>query len=101
LLLLQSLPGVVMGLMLVGVGTFFAQAAATAFVGRIAAADRGSASGIYLACYFAGGLTGTALLGQLFDEFGWLACVVGIALSLLVAGLLTVRAGSKRRRCGQ
>ena len=38
--------------MLVGVGTFFAQAAATGFVGRAATADRASASGIYLACYF-------------------------------------------------
>jgi hypothetical protein len=38
--------------MLVGVGTFFAQAAATGFVGHVATTDRGSASGIYLACYF-------------------------------------------------
>jgi YNFM family putative membrane transporter len=77
--------------MLVAVGTFFAQAAATGFVGRAATADRGSASGIYLACYFAGGLVGSALLGLLFDEFGWTACVLGIAIALLVAGILTFR----------
>ena len=41
-------------------GRSFAQATATGFVSRAATADRGSASGIYLACYFAGGLVGTA-----------------------------------------
>jgi len=34
--------------------TFFAQAAATGYVSRTATADRGSASGIYLSCYFFG-----------------------------------------------
>ena len=79
------------GMVLVGVGTFFAQAAATGFVSRAATADRGSASGIYLACYFFGGMVGTAVLGQVFDRFGWPACVGGIALSLAVAALLTLR----------
>jgi predicted MFS family arabinose efflux permease len=74
--------------MLVGVGTFFAQAAATGFVGRAATADRGSASGIYLGCYFLGGLVGTAILGQIFDQLGWLSCVAGIALALIAAALL-------------
>jgi YNFM family putative membrane transporter len=91
ILLVPSLPAVIIGLMLVGVGTFFAQAAATGFVGRAATADRGSASGIYLACYFFGGLVGTAVLGQLFDRFGWTACVYGIAIALVVAALLAYR----------
>jgi MFS transporter, YNFM family, putative membrane transport protein len=91
LLLLPSLAAVILGLMLVGIGTFFAQAAATGFVGRAATADRGSASGIYLACYFSGGLVGSAILGQLFDRSGWSACVVGIAVSLVVAGFLAFR----------
>jgi predicted MFS family arabinose efflux permease len=91
LLLVPSLSAVIVGLMLVGVGTFFAQAAATGFVGRAATADRGSASGIYLACYFFGGLVGTAILGQLFDRFGWAACVAGIGISLIAAALLARR----------
>ena len=64
LLLTPSLPAVLLGLALVGVGTFFAQATATGFIGRAATADRGSASGIYLACYFLGGLVGTAVWGR-------------------------------------
>jgi len=88
LLLTPSLPVVLAGLTLVGVGTFFAQAAATGFIGRAATTDRGSASGLYLASYFFGGLVGTALLGQLFDRLGWAACVAGVGLALAVAAWL-------------
>jgi len=91
LLLLPNLAAVLLGMVLVGVGTFFAQATATGFVSRAATADRGAASGIYLACYFAGGLVGTAILGQIFDRLGWQACVVGIAFALGVAAALTQR----------
>jgi YNFM family putative membrane transporter len=91
LLLVPSLAALVTGLTLIGAGTFFAQATATGFVGRAATTDRGSASGIYLACYFFGGLVGSAALGQIFDRFGWPACVGGIALSLILAALLAFR----------
>jgi predicted MFS family arabinose efflux permease len=90
LLVLPNLPAVLAGMVLVGVGTFFAQACATGFVGRAAMSDRGSASGLYLASYFFGGLIGSAVLGAIFDMFGWTACVAGIAVSLLVAALLAV-----------
>jgi predicted MFS family arabinose efflux permease len=76
---------------LVAIGTFFAQATATGFVGRAAATDRGSASGIYLACYFFGGMVGTAVLGQLFDRIGWAACVAGIGAALALAALFAFR----------
>jgi YNFM family putative membrane transporter len=88
LLLLPHLVAVLAGLMLVGVGTFFAQATATGFVGRAATTNRGSASGIYLACYFFGGIVGSIVLGQLFDHFGWAACVAGIAAALALAASL-------------
>jgi YNFM family putative membrane transporter len=91
LLLAPNLSAVILGLMLVGVGTFFAQAATTSFVSRAATVDRGSAGGIYLACYFSGGLVGSAVLGQLFDGFGWAACIVGIGLSLAVASVAAIR----------
>ena len=91
LLLWPSLPAVLAGLVLVGVGTFLAQATTTGFVGLAATADHGSASGIYLASYFLGGLVGSAVLGQVYDRFGWPVCVGGIALALLVAALLAIR----------
>ncbi|MDA9434091.1 MFS transporter [Bradyrhizobium sp. CCBAU 51627] len=88
LMLAPHLGEVLAGMVLVGVGTFFAQAAATGFVGQAAADNRGVASGTYLACYFCGGLVGTAVLGRLFDGFGWHACVAGIGLALAAAALL-------------
>jgi predicted MFS family arabinose efflux permease len=91
LLLTTSLPAVLIGLALVGVGTFFAQAAATGFVGRAATGDRGAAGGLYLASYFLGGLAGSFVLGQLFDRLGWPACVAGIGLALGMAALLAFR----------
>ncbi len=91
LLLVPSLAGVLAGLVLMGVGTFFAQAAATGFVSRAATGDRGSASGIYLASYFLGGLVGSAVLGQVFDRLGWTACVIGLGISLGLAALLAFR----------
>jgi YNFM family putative membrane transporter len=43
------------------------------------------ASGLYLASYSAGGLSGSAALGQIFVRFGWPACAAGIGLGLLQA----------------
>lgn len=91
LLLGSSFAGLLLGLALIGVGTFFAQATATGFLGRAATSDRGAASGLYLAGYFLGGLAGSAVLGQVFDRLGWTACVIGIGLSLLLGALLAVR----------
>jgi predicted MFS family arabinose efflux permease len=88
-LLVPVLHSILAGLVLVGAGTFFAQACATGFIGRAATADRGSAGGIYLACYFLGGLAGTAVLGLAYDWLGWTACVVGIGLALAMAMILT------------
>jgi predicted MFS family arabinose efflux permease len=90
LLLTPDIVGVLAGMVLVGAGTFFAQAVATGFVGQAASENRGVASGTYLACYFCGGLVGTAVLGRLFDMFGWAACVAGIGLSLAAAARLTL-----------
>lgn len=91
MLLSGSLPVLLIGLALVAIGTFAAQAAATGFVGRAAKTDRSTASGLYLASYFLGGLVGTAVLGQVFDRFGWPACVAGIALALALVALLAIR----------
>jgi MFS family permease len=64
LLLQFDIATVLAGLALVAVGTFLAQATATGFVGKATASDRGAAAGIYLACYFFGGLIGSAVLGS-------------------------------------
>jgi predicted MFS family arabinose efflux permease len=88
MLLSPSLPIVLAGLAVVGVGTFFAQATATAFVGRAAKYERAAASGMYLASYYLGGLAGSALLGAIFENAGWPATVGAVAASLVLAAVL-------------
>ncbi|TDH59753.1 MFS transporter [Dankookia rubra] len=91
LLLLPRLIAVASGMVLVAAGTFLAQAIATGLVGRIVTHDRAAASGMYLAAYFAGGLVGSAMLGQAFQHFGWLGCVAGIGAALGGAVILGLR----------
>ena len=88
LMLLPSLVAAICGLTLVGIGTFFAQAAATGHVGRIARNDKAAASGLYLSSYYCGGLAGAALVGQLFDRFGWNAALGGTFAALALAAIL-------------
>lgn len=86
-----SLTLVIVGLAAIGVGTFFAQAIATGFVGRTATSDRAAASGLYLASYYLGGLTAAAALGQVYDRYGWAQVLGVIALALVAALLLALR----------
>jgi predicted MFS family arabinose efflux permease len=92
-LLAKSLTVVLVGMALVAVGTFLAQAIATGHVGRTAKRDKAAASGIYLASYYAGGLLGSFVLGQVFDRAGWTACiavlVAALALAIVLARVLT------------
>lgn len=89
LLLLPQLGAVIVGLACVGAGTFFAQASATGFVGRAASDDPGSASGMYLASYFFGGLAGAAIVGQLFQHAGWPAAVAAVGAAIASAAWLS------------
>jgi len=88
LLLVPSLFSVIAGMTLVGVGTFFAQAVATGHVGRIAKGHKAAASGLYLSSYYCGGLAGAAVIGILFDSYGWAAAVGGVFVSLSIAAVL-------------
>ena len=95
LLLSPHLHTVIIGMVLVAAGTFFAQALTTGFVSRAATTGRGAASGIYLASYFTGGLVGAAITGQLFDLLGWPAAVMEIGAALVVAAVLTLKLGPR------
>jgi predicted MFS family arabinose efflux permease len=88
LLLVPSLFSVIVGMTLVGIGTFFAQAVATGHVGRIAKGHKAAASGLYLSSYYCGGLAGAAVIGILFDAYGWAAAVSGVFIALSLAAVL-------------
>lgn len=95
LLLVPSIAIVLFGLVLVGVGTFLAQATATGFVGQAAQGDRAAASGLYLASYYAGGLAGAAVLGQIYERLGWPSAVLAIGISLILCVALATRLRSR------
>lgn len=88
LLLTTRLPIVLGGMALVAIGTFLAQAIATGHVSRTASRDRAAASGIYLASYYAGGLAGSFVIGQVYDRIGWTACVA--VLVAILAGAIVI-----------
>lgn len=78
-----------LGMTLVAIGTFLAQALATGFVSRAATGDRAAASGLYLASYFSGGLVGAVILGQIYTQYGWNALLLCVVLVLVGAAVLT------------
>ena len=88
LLLVPNLFTVIAGMTLVGIGTFFAQAVATGHVGRIAKGHKAAASGLYLSSYYCGGLAGAAVIGILFDSYGWPVAMAGVFVALGLAAVL-------------
>lgn len=87
LLVTASLPLFLLGLAAVGAGLFFAQSVAAAHVGRSAGHDHAAANGLYLTCYYVGGLAGAFVLGQVYAAAGW---VVAVALMMALLALAAV-----------
>jgi hypothetical protein len=54
-------------------------------------ATRSTETRVWYFVYYCGGLAGTAVLGWIFDSFGWAACVSGVGLALAMTALLTSR----------
>lgn len=79
------------GLALFSSGTFIAQAVVTSFVGRIAKFERAAASGLYLSAYYTGGLAAAAVIGLLYERFGWTLAVWAVVLALAMGTLLATR----------
>lgn len=89
--ILPWLPAVILGLTLFSGGLFFAQTAATTFVGEAMPAARGAAVGLYVTCYYVGGSVGGVLPAPLWGWFGWPGVVALIAL----AGAASVALGRR------
>jgi YNFM family putative membrane transporter len=84
-LLARPLPLVVVGLVVLVLGTFTAQAVAPAFVNATAATAKGGASALYLASYYVGGTLGSSLPGLAFQRAGWTGVVLSCLAAVLVA----------------
>jgi YNFM family putative membrane transporter len=84
-LLLRPLPLVVVGLVVMVLGTFTAQAIAPAFVNVTATTAKGGASALYLTSYYVGGTLGSAIPGLALQAAGWPGVVVTCAAAVGVA----------------
>lgn len=89
--LTNELVVVLVGLSLLGAGTFFAQAAATGYVGRTAKHNHAAANGLYLTSYYVGGLVGAIVLGFVYQAQGWIGLAMALGVALIIAMLLALR----------
>jgi YNFM family putative membrane transporter len=90
--LVQSLPLIVISLVVLCTGMFTAQAVAPAYVNATASESKGGASALYLAFYYVGATFGSVLPGYAWQAWGWhgvaAACIAALALGLLADWLL-------------
>lgn len=87
-----SLPVLVVGLVVLVLGTFTAQAVAPAFANQSARTSKGGASALYLTFYYLGGTAGSLLPGLAWQAWGWpgvvASCGAGVAVGLLANAVL-------------
>jgi YNFM family putative membrane transporter len=95
ILLARPLPLVVVGLVVMVLGTFTAQAIAPAFVNVTATTAKGGASALYLTSYYVGGTLGSALPGLALQAAGWpgvvLTCAASVGIAVAANALLCGR----------
>jgi len=93
--LARPLPLIVLGLVVLVLGTFTAQAVAPAFVNQTAPRAKGGANALYLTFYYVGGTLGSVLPGLAWQAFGWsgvvASCLVAVAVALAANAFLCGR----------
>lgn len=93
--LIPSLPAIVLGLTLLAVGMFTAIPSVNLLIGEVTSVARGTASAIYLCCYYLGGSVGAVTPGLAWERFGWhgvIALTLAMALLALAADFTMARA---------
>jgi YNFM family putative membrane transporter len=91
----KPLPAVVLGLVVLVLGTFTAQAVAPAFVNVTAETAKGGASALYLTSYYVGGTLGSVVPGLAYEAAGWggvvASCAAAVGVAFLANALLCGR----------
>jgi YNFM family putative membrane transporter len=85
LTLIESVPVIIMGMLLLCTGLFSTQPAAGAFVGDNAVTGKGSATSLYLFSYYIGGSIGAVLPGFFWDAFGWQGVIASCMAAIFIA----------------
>lgn len=83
------------GLWLIAFGEFVVHSICPGLINHQATlsghADRGMVNGLFLACYYFGGLLGSYIPGALYSGFGWFACYLCIQLVQVAAFFILFR----------
>ncbi|QIG06267.1 MFS transporter [Proteus sp. ZN5] len=88
--LIESLPVIFIGMLILTTGFFAAHAVASSWVGRRAKRGRAQASSLYLFTYYAGSSLAGTVGGLFWVSFGWLGVGLFIALLMLTALLIAL-----------
>jgi YNFM family putative membrane transporter len=94
LTLVPALPVIVLGLGLVALGMFTAVPSVNLLVGEIVSTARGTASALYLCCYYLGGSVGAVVPGLAWERFAW----PGVVALCLSTSMLAMAANYVGRR---
>ena len=84
--LVPALPVIVLGLGLLAVGMFTAIPSVNLLIGEVTSVARGTASALYLCCYYLGGSVGAVLPGLAWERFGWHG-VIALCLTMALVAL--------------
>lgn len=101
-LVLCSMPttlSVVCGLACCSTGVFAGQVCATGYAALAAGHAKSSGVGLYLTCYYIGGSVGAVAPAAIYSRWGFVGCLVEIALVLLMS-LLAAYFGWPAERAG-
>ena len=90
--LVQTLPAIVVSLVVLCVGMFTVQSTAPAFVNANARGAKGAAGSLYVTFYYVGASLGSALPGFAWQAWGWpgvvASCITALLVGLLADGVL-------------
>lgn len=87
--LIPHLYAVILGLLFLAFGFFFAHSCSSAWVTRQASFSKASASGLYLSSYYLGGGIGSVYLGVFWNQAGWIGVLLGAILVMILTSYCT------------
>ncbi len=98
LMLVNNLVTIIVGLLILSFGFFFAHSTLNAWVSKRAKFAKASASGLYFTSYYVGGSLGSFYLGFFWHYWGWSGVIVGTLLILSLTSFLLLQMSLIERR---
>lgn len=78
------------GIWLISIGEFLIHGTCPGIINHLSSYDRGMINGLYLSCYYLGGVAGSAVPVVLYSHFGWFPCYLIMQLVLVISLLVVI-----------